>query len=212
MTERPEPTSAGAAMRRTDAVAAWESLYRAQVSVLRHIRARFPEGVSFTEYDVLFTLSRAPGRALRIRDLNRHMLLTQPSVSRLIDRLVARGLVSKCSDPDDARGTIATLTDDGYALFRRVGTEHGRDIADRMLSSLDDDELAQLRRLSDKLRGASYPGNPADLDRLPPPPDLDVANGDKACDLDDPGAVAPAGVDDGTGADGTGPAGTGGDA
>ncbi|TPW71500.1 MarR family winged helix-turn-helix transcriptional regulator [Schumannella sp. 10F1B-5-1] len=174
-TSNADPAAAAAAApaatsRRTDAVAAWESLYRAQVSVLRHIRSRFPEGVSFTEYDVLFTLSRAPGRALRIRDLNRHLLLTQPSVSRLLDRLVARGLVSKCTDPDDARGTIATLTDEGYTLFRRVGAEHGRDIADRMLTSLDDDELAELRRLSDKLRGSSSPERPDDVDAVPPPP------------------------------------------
>ena len=146
---------------RSDAVDAWESLYRAQVAVLRHIRADFPDGLTFTEYDVLFNLARARNHALRIRELNRHLLLTQPSVSRLIDRLVARDLVVKSDDPVDARGTVVTLTDGGLTLFRRVGAEHSRVIADRMLGSLDEDELQVLRRLSDKLRGSEAPAAPS---------------------------------------------------
>lgn len=145
---------------RSDAVDAWEALYRAQVAVLRHIRSDFPEGTTFTEYDVLFNLARARDRALRIRDLNRHLLLSQPSVSRLIDRLAARGLVAKSDDPVDARGTVVTLTDEGVALFRRVGADHGRVIADRMLAALDPDELRTLRTLTDKLRGGAAPGAP----------------------------------------------------
>ena len=88
------------------AVTAWESLFRAQVAVMRTLAAEFPtRDISFNEYDVLFNLSRQPNRALRLRDLNTHVLLTQPSVSRLVDRLVARGLVAKCPEPSDARGT-----------------------------------------------------------------------------------------------------------
>ncbi|MGM9257329.1 MarR family transcriptional regulator, partial [Campylobacter jejuni] len=67
--------------------------------------AEFPESqLRLTEYDVLFNLSRHPMRRLRIRDLNDQMLISQPSVSRMVDRLVARGLVTKVGDPDDARG------------------------------------------------------------------------------------------------------------
>jgi len=141
----------------TDAVDAWESLYRAQVAVLRQLRAEFPDDeVSFTEYDVIFNLYRQPDRALRIRDLNRHLLLSQPSVSRLLDRLVERGLVMKRPDPDDARGTIAVLTERGAQVFRRVGTQHAREIVRRM-SVLNSDELAQLTALADKLRGGETP-------------------------------------------------------
>lgn len=142
---------------RSDAVDAWEALYRAQVAVLRQLRAEFPDqGTSITEYDVLFNLSRQPGHALRIRDLNKHLLLTQPSVSRLLDRLAARGLVTKSGDPDDARGTVVTLTATGLAEFRRVGARHSHSIAQKM-SALTPDELRSLTELSDKLRGAAPP-------------------------------------------------------
>ena len=92
------------AHQRALAVQAWESLFRAQVSVMRQLAAEFPKGeISIAEYDVLFTLSTEPERQLRARDLGRNVLLTQPSVSRMTDRLVRRGLVSKCADPGDGR-------------------------------------------------------------------------------------------------------------
>ncbi len=135
----------------SDPISAWESLYRAQVDVLRDLRAAFPDEVSLTEYDVLFNLYRQPGHSARIRDLNQHLLLTQPSVSRLIDRIAARGLVEKSRDPEDARGTIVRLTAEGLEIFLRVGREHGRTIAKRM-SVLEPDELARLTEITTKLR------------------------------------------------------------
>ena len=142
----------GPANDRHDAVDAWESLYRAQVTVFRKLRADFPSGeVTLTEYDVLFNLYRQPDRRARIRDLTPQLLLSQPSVSRLIERLAARGLVERSGDPSDARGTLVALTDSGVDVFRRVGAEHSAWIADRM-SVLTPDELRQLTALTTKLR------------------------------------------------------------
>lgn len=138
---------------KTAAVDAWEALFRAQVTVMRQLHAEFPEEkLSLTEYDVLFNLARQPKHCLRIRELNDHMLITQPSVSRMVDRLVGRGLVAKTSDPDDARGIIVELTDAGYALFRRAAHSHMKSIAARVGGSLDEEELEELNRLCTKLR------------------------------------------------------------
>lgn len=136
------------------AIEAWEALFRAQVSVLRHLTAEFPTSeISFTEYDVLLNLSRAPERRMRIRDLIPHLLLSQPSVSRLIDRLAVRGLVQKLPDESDARGTIVALTDEGWALFRRVAVVHAESIARRVGGPLAPAELSQLTDLCRRLRG-----------------------------------------------------------
>lgn len=137
---------------RSVAVDAWEALYRAQVAVFRQLRDEFPDDdVTVTEYDVLFNLYRQPERRARIRDLTPQLLLSQPSVSRLIERLEQRGLVARSVDADDARGTLVSLTDEGAVVFRRVGIQHSEWIVQRM-SVLDADELAQLTRLSDKVR------------------------------------------------------------
>ncbi|NUU06953.1 MarR family transcriptional regulator [Leifsonia sp. C5G2] len=141
---------------RISAVAAWESLFRAQVAVMRTLAAEFPtRDISFNEYDVLFNLSRQPDRALRLRDLNKHVLLTQPSVSRLVDRLVARGLVAKCPEPSDARGTVIRLTDNGFDMFRQVAVDHMKTITERVGGRLSPEELETLARLCEKLRDDS---------------------------------------------------------
>ncbi|NNC13487.1 winged helix-turn-helix transcriptional regulator [Planctomonas sp. JC2975] len=121
---------------------------------MRTLTAEFPRDpdLSLTEYDVLFTISKQEGRSIRMRDLRTQVLLTQPSVSRLVDRLVDRGLVSKCPEPDDARGSLVRLTDDGYRLYRTCAVQHGRSIIDHVGGALSSEELAQLEALCDKLR------------------------------------------------------------
>ncbi|BDZ54433.1 MarR family winged helix-turn-helix transcriptional regulator [Agromyces marinus] len=140
---------------RTIAVAAWEALFRAQVAVMRELSAEFPtEVMSLNEYDVLFNISRAPSRRLRLKDLNRHVLISQPSVSRLVDRLVGRGWVEKVDDPLDGRGTIVELTSTGYQEFRRAAIHHMQGITQHVGTALDDDELRKLTALCDRLREA----------------------------------------------------------
>ncbi len=134
-------------------VAAWESLFRAQVTVMRALAAEFPsEIISLNEYDVLFNITRAPGRRLRLKELNRAVLITQPSVSRLVDRLAARGLLAKSHDPDDGRGTIVSITEEGFALFRRVALAHMDAISRHVGTALDEPELRQLTELCNRLR------------------------------------------------------------
>jgi DNA-binding MarR family transcriptional regulator len=136
----------------TNAVSAWESLFRAQVAVMRHLAAEFPRSMSLNEYDVLFNLSRLPDRRCRLRDLTSQVLLSQPSISRMIDRLAARGLVEKLPDASDGRGTIVALTDYGYDAYRAVAIEHAKAIQRRVGGALDADELTELERITLKLR------------------------------------------------------------
>lgn len=134
------------------AIDAWESLFRAQHEVFDDINDDFQEDtLSQAEYDVLLTVTRGEGMTARLRDVTANMLISQPSVSRLVDRMAARGLIAKCADPDDGRGSLVRATDAGAALFRRLASSHGRAIAERM-SLLSDDELTQLRDLTAKLR------------------------------------------------------------
>ena len=134
------------------AIDAWESLFRAQYEVFNEISADFEDTeLSQAEYDVLLTVTRGEGMTARLRDVTGNMLISQPSVSRLVDRMAARGLISKCADPDDGRGALVHATIAGAAAFRKVASAHGRSIAERM-AELSDDELVQLRDLTAKLR------------------------------------------------------------
>ncbi|GAA1700348.1 MarR family transcriptional regulator [Microbacterium sediminicola] len=135
------------------AIDAWESLFRAQHEVFTEVSADFEDaGLAQSEYDVLLTVTRAPGMSARLKDVTANMLISQPSVSRLVDRMVAAGLLTKCSDPLDGRGAVVSATEEGAAKFRKLASAHGRSIAERM-STLSDEELESLRDLTAKLRG-----------------------------------------------------------
>lgn len=135
------------------AVEAWESLFRAQVGIMRRLGEDFPMGgLTMNEYDVMFTLSRQPNRAAKLRDLNRLVLLSQPSVSRLIDKLAGEGFVTKDPDPDDRRGMIIALTEEGFAAYRPVARAHMRTIESIVGGALAPEEIEALFSLTEKLR------------------------------------------------------------
>ena len=134
-------------------VSAWESLFRAQVVIMRTLSAEFPlQKLSLNEYDVLFNLSIRSKSRLRIRDINQHLLLSQPTLSRLIDRLVARGFLNKSVDPWDGRGTIVSLTSEGSAVFAEAAAVYNRLAAEQITAALDSEEIEQLTTLCDKLK------------------------------------------------------------
>jgi DNA-binding MarR family transcriptional regulator len=139
-------------MAQSPAVDAWESLFRAQVSMARYLAGTFTHELSFNEYDVLFNLSRLPDRACRLRELTDRVLLTQPSISRLVDRLVARGLLAKMPDAHDGRGTIVQMTDSGVTVYREIARVHAKAIESRIGGSLEPVELAELKKLCDRVR------------------------------------------------------------
>ena len=131
----------------------WESLFRTQVELLRRFRRDDVwHELSLDEYDVLYTLASSPGRTARIRDLQDRSLLTQPSLSRMVERLEAGGLVSRGPVAGDRRGVAVTLTDEGTRLQRLVGGRHVRSIDRVVGEALDAEELATLRELLDRLR------------------------------------------------------------
>ena len=130
---------------------AWEAMLSAHASLMRRFNAEEVwEDISMKEYDVLYTLSKCP-EPIRLTDLNQHVLLSQPALSRLVDRLAARGLVQRIADSRDLRTVRLALTEDGRALQRRVGRRHARSVARAMRSELTPDELDQLTAICAKL-------------------------------------------------------------
>lgn len=137
------------------AVEGWESLFRAQVAVLRRFKQNLRGAeLSLGEYDVLYNLTRFPGGRLRLNELNAHILLTQPSLSRLVERMEQRGLVRRERDAADGRGTVVVMTEQGAEIQHRVGKEHAESIVRYVGGALTPDELSTLRQLCDKLRFA----------------------------------------------------------
>ena len=131
---------------------AWEALFRAQATIAQELSAADVwHELSPREYGVLYALSTADPRGLRITELGEDVLLTQPGMSRLVARLEGRGLVQRVDDLDDARACRIQLTAAGAATQRRIGLVHARHVAEAMTRHLDRSELEQLLELSGRL-------------------------------------------------------------
>lgn len=138
-----------------EAAEAWESLFRAQVALMRRFQRDDVWGdLTIREYDVLFTLSGCPDGTARLKELGEGSLLTQPSLSRMVERLEAAGLVTRRPVLGDARGVAVSLTAEGARVQREIGRRHVRSIRRFVGGALDREELATLQGLTDKLRAA----------------------------------------------------------
>ena len=130
---------------------AWEALLTAHATLMKRFAAEdIWHDVTMREYDVLYTLSKND-EPLRIGELHRHVLLSQPALSRMVDRLVERGFVKREADTADRRGVRLSLTRTGREKQREIGRKHARSVARAVTAELDTRELEQLGAICRKL-------------------------------------------------------------
>ncbi|HEY5388165.1 MAG TPA: MarR family transcriptional regulator [Thermoleophilia bacterium] len=124
----------------------WTDMVRATAAVRARLAERLDAelGMVPEDVDLLMRLEEAPEQRLRMADVSRSLQLSKSGVTRLVDRLGARGLVERAACPSDRRVVYAGLTDDGRraleqaAPLLRVGLlEHlGRHLRPRELDSV----------------------------------------------------------------------------
>ena len=110
-----------------------------------------PEGISDQQFNVLRILKGGPREGYLIKDLRCRMIFRFADVPRLVNRLEARGLVKRCENPADRRGSRVRITPKGLALEARLHARHqalGAQV-DRCLTA---PERAQLLALLERLR------------------------------------------------------------
>jgi DNA-binding MarR family transcriptional regulator len=123
-------------------------LHRLADALAGELRTVFEEyGLTNTDFDVLASLRRSGAPyALTPGELGGTTMLTSGAVTKRVDVLVARGLVTRSVREDDARGRRIALTAAGRELIDRAFTAH---IANehRLVSGLSDLERTRLAHL-----------------------------------------------------------------
>ena len=137
---------------------AWRAFLRAHATLVRRLEGELvaEHDLALPSYDVLVQLSEAPDRRLRMTELAERVLLSRSGLTRLVDRLARDGLVAREACPDDARGTLAVLTDDEFERLRTAWPTHLRGVAEH-LGRLSPEEVDQLTLLMAKLTGTLVP-------------------------------------------------------
>ena len=77
-------------------------------------------GLAPAEFDVCLRLARSPEGLLRMTDLAAQTTLTSSGITRVVDRLVERGLVTRRACATDRRTTYAVISDSGRQLLAEV--------------------------------------------------------------------------------------------
>lgn len=104
-------------------------------------------GLSDGEFDVLAALRRAGAPySLNAGDLAASTMVTSGAITKRVDRLVYAGLVRREVDPDDGRGRVVSLTDDGFELIDDLFPRHLAN-EQRLLAGLSDLERTRLGSL-----------------------------------------------------------------
>src|SRR4030081_3583943 len=108
------------------ALDAWRSYLQSHASIMRELDADLISHHAMTtrDYEVLLYLAQAPERKLAMSALAESTMLTRSGITRLIDGLVASGLIERVACPSDARVSYAHLTDEGFAMLRDAGRTH----------------------------------------------------------------------------------------
>src|SRR5258705_6242792 len=134
-------------MEATDGEQIAAVLHAAALLLVRHLS--YGRGQSLTSSTVLALL--ADEGPVRISVLAAASSVTQPSMTELVGRLQREGLVTRFSDPQDARATLVDITARGRA--RRVKQQ--KSIHDRVIELLDMLPAADQATLSLAMRVAA---------------------------------------------------------
>jgi DNA-binding MarR family transcriptional regulator len=106
--------------------------------------------ITADQYNVLRILRGVyPGGHPR-NEVARRMIHRAPDVTRMLDRLVRRGLVARVRNADDRRESVATITKAGLALLERIDPDLLA-VQKAVTAPLTDPKLRQLVRLCDAL-------------------------------------------------------------
>jgi DNA-binding MarR family transcriptional regulator len=127
---------------------AWLALIRTHARLWDQLeaQARRAHGLTIARYDVLTQLEMAGGQ-LRLSDLASAIVLSPSGLSKLLDRMETSRLIRREPDPDDARASLATLTEEGRSLVTEARRSHHALLQQTFGSALDDRDVADLVRI-----------------------------------------------------------------
>lgn len=136
---------------------AWRAFLYAHTAVMRALETQLvaERGMTLAEYDALVQLAGAPGARLRMSDLAERVLLSRSGLTRLVDRLVAQGLVRREHCGSDARGSFAALTRAGVRRLREAMPVHLAGIEQLFVDVVDEADAEAVERAMSAIAVAS---------------------------------------------------------
>ena len=132
---------------------AWRRLAAVILKLPSELEAQLQHdsGMSHFEYWVIALLSEAPDRTLRLSHLAAQANASLSRVSHVASRLETRGWIDRRHSPDDARATLAVLTDAGWEQVVTAAPGHVEAVRRFVFDALTADDVKELARICDTI-------------------------------------------------------------
>ncbi len=108
-------------------------------------------GISHAYYEILVQLSETEGRALRMSELADRCLSSRSRLSHAVSRLEERGWVRRQVCPEDGRGQLAVLTDEGFAALAAAAPIHVESVRSHLFDQLSPAQVTAMRDIGETL-------------------------------------------------------------
>lgn len=110
------------------------------------------EDITHQQYNILRILRGSHPQPLSTLRIRERMLDKMSDTSRIVDRLIVKGLVKKNTCVQDKRLVDVTITDKGQKLLKKLDAQAGE--MENIMGSLSEKDAEMLSLLLDKLRAA----------------------------------------------------------
>jgi DNA-binding MarR family transcriptional regulator len=141
----------------------WQNFLDAALRLYATLNKSLVEQHHLTLNDVrlLDMLDKSPTGSARMGDLAEALMSLPSRVTRQIRRLEMQGLVRRGASPDDGRGVLASITDQGRTQVREAMVTYGDGVRAHFLGRLSRPQIAAMgencRRVSAAMRAGSAP-------------------------------------------------------
>lgn len=133
-------------------MAAWRTYIETSGDLLRAIEKDLaPFGLDRGDYQLLAMLSEAPEQRLRMCDLADSLRLTRSGLTRRMDGVLKKKLVTRVQSEEDGRAAYASLTPKGLELLKQVAPEHLESVRRLMIDLLSPSEIKAIASAFSKI-------------------------------------------------------------
>ncbi|ROO88342.1 MarR family transcriptional regulator [Actinocorallia herbida] len=123
-------------------------------------RMQQESGIPQSYYVILAMLSEAPGRSRTMTELARITRGSPSKLSHAVRKLEEHGWVRRRKHPEDARTTIATLTDEGHEVVVGAAPGHVEAVRANLFDLITPEQSAQLGAICRAMLAGLDPDGP----------------------------------------------------
>lgn len=132
--------------------AAWHNFANTYRTVYSYVNSDLRQyGLTPPQYSVMRSIGTSEAGMLTMSEIGKQMVVTYANITTVVDNLEKLEYVRRTRDSIDRRCVKVSLTPAGLRLFQKIKRAHARQI-EKLMKALDEQELRNLIRYTEKLR------------------------------------------------------------